>query len=79
VSVQDQAVSTNYFKNKILKEEVGSKCWLCKQPEETIDHLTSGCPILAKNEYLMRHDEVGAHLHYSVCRALGIEMTDMKV
>jgi hypothetical protein len=24
----------------------------------------------------MRHDKVGAHLHYSICKALGIEMTD---
>jgi hypothetical protein len=24
----------------------------------------------------VRHDEVCAHLHYSVCRALGIETTD---
>ena len=46
---QDQAISTNYLKNKILKEEIESKCRLCKQNEETIDHLTSACPILAKN------------------------------
>jgi hypothetical protein len=51
VAAQGQAIGTNYFKNKILKEEVGSKCRLCKQHEETIGHLTSGCPILAKNEY----------------------------
>jgi hypothetical protein len=76
VGVKDQAIDTNYFKNKILKEEVDSKCQLCKQHEETIDHLTSGCPILAKKEYLMRHDKVGAHLHYSMCKALGIETTD---
>jgi len=63
VAAQDQAISTNYFKNKILKEEIESKCLLCKQHEETIDHLTSGCPILAKNEYLMRH-KVYTHLHY---------------
>jgi hypothetical protein len=48
VAAQDQAISKNDFKNKILKEEVDSKCRLCKQHEETIDHLTSGCPILAK-------------------------------
>ena len=48
VAAQDQAISTNYFKIKILKEEINSKCQLCKQHEETIDHLTSGCPILAK-------------------------------
>jgi len=59
-----------------LKEEIENKCLLCKQHEETIDHLTSGCPILAKNEYLMRHDKVCIHLHYSICKALGIENTD---
>ena len=76
VAAQDQAISTNYFKNKILNEEIKSQCRLCKQYEETIDHLTSGCPILAKNEYLMRHDEVCTHLHYSICNDLGIEATD---
>ena len=55
VAAQHQAISTNYFKNKILKEEIESKCRLCKQHEETFDHLISGCSILAKNEYLMRH------------------------
>jgi len=76
VAAQDQAISTNYFKKKILKEEIEIKCRLCKQHEETIDHLTSGCPILAKNEYLMRRDKVCTHLHYSICKALGTETTD---
>ena len=34
-----------------------------KQHEETIEHLNSECPILAKNEYLMRHDKVCTRLH----------------
>jgi hypothetical protein len=76
VAAQDQAIITNYFKNKILKEEIESKCRLCKQREESIDHLTSGCPILAKNEYLMRHHKVCSHLYYSIYKALGIENTD---
>ena len=59
-----------------MKEETGSKYRLCKQHEETTDHLTSGCPILAKNEYLMRRDSVCTHLHYSICKALGTETTD---
>jgi len=48
----------------------------CKQHEETIDHLTSGWLILAKNDYVMRHNEVCAHLHYSICKALGIKTMD---
>jgi len=75
VVAQDEAISTNYFKNKILKEEIENKCRLCKQHEETIHHLTSGCPILAKKEYLVRHDKVCTHLHYSICKALGTETT----
>jgi hypothetical protein len=59
-----------------LKEEIESKCWLCKQHEETIYHITSGCPILVKSEYLMRHNKVCAYLLYSICKALGFEITD---
>jgi hypothetical protein len=73
VAAKDQAVSTNYCKRKILKEEIESRCRLCKEYEESIDHLTSGCPILAKNEYIIRHDRVCTHLHYSICRTLGAE------
>jgi hypothetical protein len=76
VAAQDQAISTNYCINKIFKTEIESKCRLCKQHEETIAYLTSGCPILAKKEYLMRHDKVYTHLNYSICKALGIETTD---
>ena len=47
-----------------------------KQHEETVDNLTSGCPIPAKNKYLMRHDKGGALLHYSICKTLGIETTE---
>ena len=41
-----------------------------------MDHLTSGCPILENNEYLMRNDKVCTHLHYSIRTALFTEMTD---
>jgi hypothetical protein len=76
VVAQDQAISTNYFKRKILKEEIESRCQLCKEYEETIDHLTSGCPILAKNKYIIRHDRVCTDLHYSICKTFGIKTTE---
>jgi len=75
VAAQDQEISTNYFKKKILKEETESKCRLCKQ-HETIEHWTSGCLILAKKEYRMRHDKDCTHLHFSICKVVGIETTD---
>jgi hypothetical protein len=66
-------VNNKLLKNKILKEE-GNR--LCKQHEETIHHITSGCPILAKSEYLITHDKVCSHLHNLMCKALGFETTD---
>jgi hypothetical protein len=59
-----------------LKEKLESKCRLCKPYEENIDHITSGCPILGKSEYLMRHNKVCAHLHNSVHKTLRTERTD---
>jgi hypothetical protein len=76
VAAHDQAISTNYFKRKILKEETESRCQLCKEYEEIIDHLTSGRRILAKNEYVIRHDKVCTDLHYSICKTLGTETTE---
>ena len=77
VTAKNPTISTNYFKNDIMKEETDSKCQLCTQHEETTDHLTSGSSILVKNEYLMRHDKIYAHLHYSICKSPGIKMTDI--
>jgi hypothetical protein len=41
MAAQDQEITTNYFKNKIFKEEIGTKRRLCEQHEETIDQITS--------------------------------------
>jgi hypothetical protein len=51
-------------------------CRLYKEYEEIINHQTSGCPNLAKNEYVIRRDKVCTHLHYLICRKLGIETTE---
>jgi hypothetical protein len=63
-------------RKKILKQQTDSKCQLYKEHEETINHLISGCPILAKNEYIIRQDRVCTPLHYSICKELGIETTE---
>jgi hypothetical protein len=76
VGINIVKIVKNCFENKILNEEIDSKSQLCRQPDETFHNLISGCPILMKSEYLMRHDRVCAHLCYSVCRALGIETTE---
>jgi hypothetical protein len=55
VAAQDQASQTKYCATKILNTERDSKCRLCKQFDETIDHIIPTCPILAKEQYIKRH------------------------
>ena len=43
---------------------------------ETIDHLVSGCPELAKTEYTRRHNKAAAPMHWKVCKEFGIEMKE---
>ena len=46
VAAQDQALNTKYA-TEILHTETDSKCRL-REHDETIDHIISACPILAK-------------------------------
>jgi hypothetical protein len=43
LAAQDQAISTNGFRNKIMKEDTDSKCQLCKHVETT-EYLTKDAP-----------------------------------
>jgi len=58
VAAQDQAIQTKYYTTKILNTETDGKCRLCQQFDETTDHIILPCPILAKEQYIKRHDRV---------------------
>jgi len=36
--------------------------------DETIDHIISTCPILAKKQYMKRHERLCAQLHFNLCK-----------
>ncbi|CAH3186229.1 unnamed protein product, partial [Porites lobata] len=42
----------------------------------TVDHIVSGCEVLAKTEYISRHNNAAAYLHWSICKDHDIEITD---
>jgi len=75
VAAQDQALQTKYYATKILKTQTDSKCRLCQQFDETIDHIISTCPILAKEQYIKRHDKVCAQLHFNICKETRVNWT----
>jgi len=74
VVAQDQALNTKYYATKILNTETDSKCRLCQQFDETIDHIISACSLLANEQYVKRHDRVSAQLHFSICKEIRVQM-----
>ena len=76
VAAQDQAINTRNYQKVICGQQVESKCRMCSQHEETVDHIVSGCEVLAKTEYISRHNNAAAYLHWSICKDHDIEITD---
>jgi hypothetical protein len=64
-----------YLKRKVTKEETESKRQLCKQYQETTNHLTSRCPILTKKKFyiVIRQDRICIRIHYSIFKNVGTE------
>ena len=63
IAAQDNDVRTNHIKARIDKTQQNSKCRLCGDRDETINHIISGCKKLARKEYKARHDWVGKVIH----------------
>ena len=34
----------------------------------------SACPILAKEEYVKRHDKVSVQIHFNICKETGVQL-----
>ena len=75
-AAQDQSLNTRNYQRYIIGQQIDSKCRMCADKEETIDHIVSGCEILAKTEYLERHNKAARYLHWNICKDLGIEVKD---
>lgn len=73
-AAQEQAINTRYHDYKIHKRLPDGKCRYCKDKDETIDHIMSACPVLAKEEYLHRHNNVCTQIHYNICENYGCDV-----
>lgn len=74
VAAQDQALNTRYRQKRIHGTRIDGRCRLCHEFDETIDHVVAGCPVLAKKEYIERHDRVGTQVHFQLCKELGVKV-----
>ena len=76
IAAQNNAVRTNHIKARIEKTEQNSKCKLCGDWDETINHMISECAKLAQKEYKTRHDWVGKVIHWEMCKKLKFDQTN---
>ena len=56
IAAQNNAVRNNHIKARIEKTQQNSKCWLCGDRDETINHIISECSKFAQKEYKTRQD-----------------------
>jgi len=73
IAAQDQALPTTHHATEILQTETDSKCRLCKQFDETAEHIISACPILAKEQYIERCDRLCDQLHFDMCKETDVK------
>ena len=60
----------------IIIMQQNSKCRLCGDRDETINHIISECSKLAQTESKARHDLVGKVIHWETCRNFQFDHTN---
>ena len=68
MAAQNSAIRTNHIKARIDKLQQNSKCRLCSDRDETINHIISESSKLAQKEYKARHDWMGKVIHWEMCK-----------
>ena len=68
MAAQNSTIRTNHIKARIDKVQQNSKCRLCSDRDEIINHIISECSKLAQKEYKARHDWVGKVIHWEMCK-----------
>ena len=76
IAAHDNAIRTNHIKARIDKKKQNSKCRLCGNRDETINHIISECIKLAQKEYKARHDWVGKVIHWEMCKKFQFDNTN---
>ena len=69
-------ILTNVYRTKIANDGTDPLCCMCKKLDESVDHLTASCPILASKEYKAPHDRLGQYIHWNVCKHYNIKVPE---
>ena len=75
-AAQDQALPTNWLRAIIQRAaDTSPLCRICREHNESVEHILSNCQKLANSEYKQRHDRVAAAIHWGMCIDSGFETT----
>lgn len=78
-AAQEQALTTNSMRSMIYHEKgedgeiVSGLCRVCGEKTETVAHIAGGCKVLMGGPGTVRHDKVGARVHWELCRKYEVE------
>ena len=76
IAAQDLSLATTSKHAIIIKDGTDPICRICNRYKETIDYIVSGCPELAKTEYIQRHNKAAASIHWKTCQHYNIQVSD---
>jgi type I restriction-modification system DNA methylase subunit len=57
-------------------QQIDSKCKMCYKAEENTKRIVAGCTTFAPSEYTNRRNKVAGYIHWSICKHMGLQVTD---
>ena len=75
-AAQNNTVRTNHIKVRIVKTQQNSRCRLCGERDETINHIISEYSKLAQKKNKTRYDGVGKVIVWEMCKKLKFDYTN---
>ena len=67
---------THLYHHRIIKDGTNPLCRLRNRYDESIGHILSGCPELAKTEYIRRYISAASYMHWKILNCYCINTTD---
>ena len=76
IAAQNNTIKTNHIKTRIDKTQQNSKCRLCGDRDETINHIMSECSKLAQKGCKARYNWVGKVIHREMYKKFKFDHTN---
>ena len=74
MAAQEQALSTRSIEAGNYHTRQDSRCRLCKDAPETVQHIIAGCKMQAGTAYMERHNQVAGIVYRNICTEFGLEV-----